>query len=128
MVIFVLPASVAHLLLQLLYLLFLVRHILQRFPQITDITSQQYGRMPSLDYTTANSNPLVFNLEGVTGLKTGSTNKAGFCLAATLPVTSGGETHNIVLILLGAETADVRAQAAEILLRYARDYYERNGF
>ena len=106
----------------------LVRHILQRFPQITDITSQQYGRMPSLDYTTANSNPLVFNLEGVTGLKTGSTNKAGFCLAATLPVTSGGETHNIVLILLGAETADVRAQAAEILLRYARDHYERNGF
>ncbi len=106
----------------------LTRYILNHYPQITDITAQQYGRMPSLDYTTANSNPLVFNLEGVTGLKTGSTNKAGFCLVATLPVTSGGETHTAVLVLLGAETADVRAQAAEILLRYAREHYEQNGF
>ena len=80
--------------------------------------------MPSLnDYRTANSNPLLFNMSGVTGLKTGSTNKAGYCVAATLPVQKEGETHTLVLILLGAETADLRGQAAEILLRDALSHY-----
>ncbi len=103
-------------------------YILEHFPGITDITSRQYANMPTLDYTTANSNPLVFNVQGVNGLKTGSTNKAGFCLVASLPVKSGGETHTILLVLLGSEMADVRGQAAEILMRSARDHYLAEGF
>ncbi len=106
----------------------LIRCLLADFPQLTEITAKKYAKLEKLDFATANSNPLVFNLEGVNGLKTGSTNKAGYCLAASLPVTSGGETHTIVLILLGAETAEVRGQAAELLLRYAQDYYAKNGF
>ena len=105
-----------------------MQYILQNFPQITDITAQLFDRMPTLDYTTANSNPLVFNLPGVNGLKTGSTNRAGYCLVASMPVTSGGETHTIVLALFGSEAADVRGQAAEILLRTAADYYGQLGF
>lgn len=102
-------------------LFLLIQMILQRYPEITEITSAKLGHMPSLnDYWTANSNPLVYNMEGVTGLKTGSTNRAGYCLAATLPVERAGETHNLVLILLGAETGEIRGQASEILLRYAR--------
>ncbi len=98
----------------------LVKIILERYPEITEITSIPLAHMPSLnDYRTANSNPLLFNMPGVTGLKTGSTNKAGYCIAATLPVERDGEQHTLVLILLGAETADLRGQAAEILLRYA---------
>ena len=106
----------------------LVQYILRQFPRITDITSQLFDRMPTLDYTTANSNPLVFNMPGVNGLKTGSTNRAGYCLVATLPVTSGGVTHTIVLALFGSEAADVRGQASEILLRTASDYYSQLGF
>ena len=98
----------------------LVKIILERYPEITEITSIPLAHMPSLnDYRTANSNPLLFNMPGVTGLKTGSTNKAGYCIAATLPIQTEGEQHTLVLILLGAETADLRGQAAEILLRYA---------
>lgn len=106
----------------------LIRYLLEEYPQITDITSRQYEKMPTLDYTTANSNPMVFNVEGVTGLKTGSTNRAGYCLAASLPITADGETHNIIAIVLGSETADVRGQAAEILLRSAQRYYAEHGF
>ena len=95
--------------------------LLERYPDLTDITSVALAHMPSLnDYRTANSNPLLYNMPGVNGLKTGSTNKAGDCVAATLPVQdAAGESHTLVLILLGAETADVRGQVAEILLRYA---------
>ena len=96
--------------------------ILRNYPEIQEITTKQLSHMPSLnDYWTANSNPLVFNMEGVTGLKTGSTNRAGYCLVATLPIETEGENHMIVLVLLGAETAEIRGQAAEILLRYARN-------
>lgn len=102
--------------------------LLERYPGITRITSQRYGEMPTLRYVTANSNAVVFNLEGANGLKTGSTNKAGSCLAATLPVTVKGETHTAVAIVLGAESADVRNQATEILLRYARDTFLERGF
>ena len=103
----------------------LVKIILERYPEITEITSIPLAHMPSLnDYRTANSNPLLFNMPGVTGLKTGSTNKAGYCIAAVLPVETEGETHPLVLILLGAETADLRGQAAEILLRYALSYVQ----
>jgi D-alanyl-D-alanine carboxypeptidase len=98
----------------------LIKIILERYPEITEITSIPLAHMPSLnDYRTANSNPLLFNMPGVNGLKTGSTNKAGYCIAATLPVQTEGEQHTLVLIILGAETADLRGQAAEILLRYA---------
>jgi D-alanyl-D-alanine carboxypeptidase (penicillin-binding protein 5/6) len=98
----------------------LCKLLLDDYPRITGITGQRYVRLESLQYTTANSNPLVFNMEGVNGLKTGSTNRAGYCLAASLPVSVGEETHTLVLILLGAETAQLRGQAAELLLQAAK--------
>ena len=106
-------------------LFLLTQLILQQYPEITEITSTTLAHMPSLnDYWTANSNPLVYNMTGITGLKTGSTDRAGYCLVATMPVQKDGQTHNVVLVLLGAETAAVRGQAAEILLRYARALYQ----
>ena len=106
-------------------LFLLTQLILQQYPEITEIISTTLAHMPSLnDYWTANSNPLVYNMTGITGLKTGSTDRAGYCLVATMPVQKDGQTHNVVLVLLGAETAAVRGQAAEILLRYARALYQ----
>ena len=106
--------------------LYLLTHlIMQQYPEITEITSVTLAHFPTLnDYWTANSNPLIYNMEGITGLKTGSTNKAGYCLVATMPVYTGEATHNIILVLLGAETADIRGQASEILMRYARSLYQ----
>ena len=106
----------------------LCAYVLKTQPQITGITSKTYVSLPSMKYSSANSNPLVFNLPGITGLKTGSTARAGYCLAASMPVTAKGETHTIVLILLGAETASERGQMSEILLRFAKSYFEQNGF
>lgn len=103
-------------------------YLLEKYPAITEMTEKQFVHLEKLGFTTANSNPLVFNMPGVNGLKTGSTNRAGYCVVATLPVTMGDETHTIVAVVLGAETAELRGQGAEILLRYARDYYTTYGF
>ena len=106
----------------------LCAYLLKHYPQLTEITKRQYSTMQTLKYSTANTNTLVYNLPGVNGLKTGSTNRAGFCVTVSLPVTHDGETHTLVLVLLGAETAALRSQAAEILLRWAQRYYAENGF
>ena len=103
-------------------------YLLERCPELTDMTGKQFIHLEKLGFTTANSNPLVFNLPGVNGLKTGSTNRAGYCVVTTLPVTVGGETHTIMAVVLGAETAELRGQGAEILLRCAKDHYEKDGF
>ncbi|MCR5088096.1 MAG: serine hydrolase [Oscillospiraceae bacterium] len=98
--------------------------LLKQYPDITGITSVRLAHFPNMsDYRTANSNPLIYNMSGVTGLKTGSTNRAGYCLVATMPLEAQGTRHEIILVLLGAENADVRGQAAEILLRFARNFY-----
>ncbi len=106
----------------------LCAYLLEHYPQITAVTARQYSSMKTLKYSTANTNTLVFNLSGVSGLKTGSTDRAGYCVAVSLPVTRGGETHDLVLVLLGAETAQLRGQASEILLRWAREYYAEHEF
>ena len=106
----------------------LCRHLLCFHPEITQRTSQPFGNMPTLNYRTANSNPMVFNMPGVTGLKTGNTNRAGYCLISTLPVTVGGATHTVVLAVLGAETPTMRNQASHMLLKYAQNYYQAHGF
>ena len=95
-------------------------YVLNTHPEITEITSKQYAVLSTLEYSSANSNPLVFNMPGVTGLKTGSTNRAGYCLVASMPVGQ----HNVVLVLLGSETGSERGQQAEILLRYAKRIIE----
>ena len=106
----------------------LCRHLLAFHPELTARTAQAFGNMPTLNYMTANSNALVFNLPGVNGLKTGNTNRAGYCLISSLPVTAGSATHTVVLVVLGAETPAVRNQASHMLLKYARNYYAEHGF
>ena len=102
--------------------------VLKERPELTEMTKLQFIHLPKQGYSTANSNPLVFNMPGVNGLKTGSTNRAGYCLAASLPLTVGEETHTLVAVVLGAESAELRGQGAEILLRYASAYYLEKGF
>ncbi len=106
----------------------LCAYLLENCPQITTITGRQYASMKTLKYSTSNTNQMVFNVSSVTGLKTGSTNRAGYCITVSMPVTRGGETHDIVLVVLGAETAQLRGQASEILLRWAKDYYAGHEF
>ncbi len=59
-----------------------------------------------------NTNRLVRFYPGCTGLKTGSTSKAGFCIS----VTAEREDLSLVCVIMGAESRDVRNAAATTLL------------
>ncbi len=59
-----------------------------------------------------NTNRLVRFYKGCTGLKTGSTSKAGFCVSAT----AERDGLSLVCVIMGAESRDVRNAAATTLL------------
>ena len=86
----------------------LVSHILKTHPEITDITSKQLVKLETLDYTSWNSNSLVFNDDTITGLKTGSTNASGSCVVSC-------DNNGKVVIIFGAEDSAIRGRTAQIL-------------
>lgn len=59
-----------------------------------------------------NTNKLVNTYSGITGLKTGTTSNAGFCIAAT----AKRENMNLVAVVLGSDTSKDRFDTASYLL------------
>lgn len=90
-------------------------YILSVYPQITDVTSLKSVTLNSLEKEIKTTNSLLYNIPEVTGLKTGTTNKAGCCLITSLRV----DNHDLLVVLFGAETGFDRTQISELLCRYA---------
>ena len=67
-----------------------------------------------------NTNRLVRFYNGTTGLKTGTTDKAGYCLSAS----AERDGLHIIAVILGAETSDDRFEGAKALLNYGFANYE----
>lgn len=64
------------------------------------------------EFGLTNTNRLVRFYPGCTGLKTGSTSKAGFCVSAT----AERDGMSLVCVIMGADSGDVRNAAATRLL------------
>ena len=61
-----------------------------------------------------NTNKLLKSYKGITGLKTGTTDKAGKCISAT----AKRNNMSLIAVILGADTTENRFKNAEILLDY----------
>ncbi len=61
-----------------------------------------------------NTNRLIRFYQGATGLKTGSTSKAGFCMSAT----AKRDGMHLIAVVMGADSRDIRNDAARQLLDY----------
>ena len=64
------------------------------------------------EFGLTNTNRLVRYYPGCTGLKTGSTSKAGFCIS----VTAQREEMSLICVIMGAESRDIRNASAASLL------------
>lgn len=67
-----------------------------------------------------NTNRLVRYYPGCTGLKTGSTARAGFCVSAS----AEREGVSLICVIMGAQTRDVRNESAAKLLDFGFAHYE----
>ena len=68
-----------------------------------------------------NTNKLVRFYKGTTGLKTGTTSKAGHCLSAS----AERDGLHLIAVVLGAENSNDRFESAKALLNYGFANYER---
>ena len=95
-------------------------YILDKSPQILEITSLKKAETPSLrGKELSNTNVLLYNVEGTVGLKTGTTTKAGSCLVAANEVRDiKGDTHYVVSIVFDAESAQTQNYTSLVLMKY----------
>lgn len=80
----------------------------------------QVGRNKNSTQTMVNTNRLVKEYQGTTGVKTGSTNEAGFCISAS---AKRGDLE-LIAVVLGSRTSQVRFDEAKRMLDYGFANYE----
>ena len=85
-----------------------------KYPEILRFSSTWMDTVRDGAFTLTNTNRLVRFYPGATGLKTGSTAKAGFCISAT----AERDGVSLIAVIMGAESRDARNAAAKKLLDY----------
>ena len=96
----------------------LTQAIMREYPQYLHYFGEKtftYNRI-----TQKNWNPLVFSDPTVTGMKTGHTDEAGYCLDAT----ASRNGRMLIAVVLGASTREASAKSAEALLDYGFRFFE----
>ena len=85
-----------------------------KYPKITEYSSIWMDTVRNGEFGLTNTNRLIRFYKGATGLKTGSTSKAGFCISAT----AERDGMTLICVIMGSSTRDIRNAAAVSLLDY----------
>ncbi len=101
----------------------LTRHILIKYPEMLEITKLSELVIPERSFKKSATNPMLGIVEGVDGLKTGYTDKAGICLVSTMPISGKEQDFRIIGIIMGAQTHDDRLNKTKELLEYGKNNF-----
>lgn len=93
---------------------------LLRHERITDYTTVWTDTLRDGETELVNTNRLVRFYEGTTGLKTGTTSKAGHCLSAS----AERDGLHLVAVVMGAENSTDRFEGAKAMLNWGFANYE----
>lgn len=113
------------------------RELIMKHPQISDYSTVWMDtiihktKKGEKEFGLTNTNKLVRFYDGITGLKTGSTSKAKYCLSATAKRNG----MNLIAVIMAAPDHKVRFSEAQTLLDYGfancsvyEDHYEGMNF
>ena len=96
------------------------RELTTKYPDIFNYTTiwmediTHETRQGVTNFTLSSTNKLLKQYQWTTGLKTGSTSKARFCLSAT----ASKDGIDLIAVIMGAPDKDIRSQDAQALLTY----------
>ena len=90
------------------------RQLLKYHPEITKFTTIWMDTVRDGQFGLSNTNKLVRFYDGATGLKTGFTSAAGYCLSAS----AKREGLELVAVVMGSETSKDRFAACKALLDF----------
>jgi D-alanyl-D-alanine carboxypeptidase (penicillin-binding protein 5/6) len=106
----------------------LSRYIIDKYPEILSVTTIPYIEVPSRNYKEENTDPLLNEINGVDGLKTGFTNKAGYCLVSTIGVngkTTKDKDFRLIGIVMGTKSEGKRKELGKTVVQYGLDNYSK---
>lgn len=98
----------------------LMSRALLKYEHILEYTTTWMDSLRSGETELVNTNRLIRSYSGITGLKTGTTSKAGFCVSAT----ATRENTSLIAVVMGSETSEDRFASAASLLDYGFANYE----
>ena len=90
------------------------RQLLKNHPDIKKFTTIWMDTVRNGEFGLSNTNKLVRFYQGATGLKTGFTSQAGYCLSAS----AAREDMELVAVVMGSETSKERFAACKSMLDY----------
>ena len=102
----------------------LSKTIREKYPEVLKYAKTTVLEQPSRNFKKESTIPLVGEVEGVDGLKTGHTDEAGYCLVSTMKIKKGESEFRIISVLMGAKTKADRAQYMKDMLNYAKQNIE----
>ena len=95
------------------------RELILHHPDLRRFTTIWMDTIRGGEFGLSNTNKLIRFYDGATGLKTGSTDAAGYCISAT--AERGG--MELIAVVLGGETSQQRFEDAKTLLNYGFSTY-----
>ncbi len=98
----------------------LMSRALLQYPFITDYTTIWMDTLRDGKTEIVNTNKLIRFYNGATGLKTGTTDKAGCCVSAT----ASRNGMDLIAVVMGSENSSDRFESAKAMLNWGFSNYE----
>ena len=102
----------------------MARALIQKYPEVLEFSKIRVLEQPFRKFKRESTIPLVGEVEGVDGLKTGYTEEAGYCLVSTMKTKKGNTDFRIISVLMGAKTKEERNQYMKDLLDFVKKNIE----
>lgn len=99
--------------------------LMSDYPEVLAYSNIRSIHMPERNYSAESTIPLVGEMMGVDGLKTGFTDEAGYCLVSTIDVskTGNGGEFRLIGVVMGTHSIEARKEYTRQLLQYGLDHY-----
>ncbi|WP_311491419.1 D-alanyl-D-alanine carboxypeptidase family protein [uncultured Anaerococcus sp.] len=103
----------------------LSQYILKTYPEILDYSAIREIKDPARDIDKRSTIPLMDEIKGVDGLKTGTTDEAGYCLVSTVDMVKldSKDEFRTIGVVLGADRKDTRNKVMSDLIYYVSKYF-----
>ena len=103
----------------------LAQHIIEKYPEILEYGQVREIVDPRRNIDVESTIPLIGDIEGVDGLKTGTTDGAGACLITTANMKKLDEKDDFrtIGVVMGADQKDTRDSVMSDLIYYISRYY-----
>lgn len=103
----------------------LSQYILKTYPDILEYTAIREIKDPARDIDKTSTIPLMDEIKGVDGLKTGTTDEAGYCLVTTIDMKEldAKDDFRAIGVVMGADQKDTRNMVMSDLIYYVSKYF-----